>query len=256
MLASRLRDVIKLMMRRNPGFFNPLWSLAYPYVIRRDEKYHGSEYGDRDSAFHTIFTENRWGSAETRSGGGSTVAYTAPLRKSLAALLARLDIKVFLDAPCGDFHWMRHVELPAGARYLGGDIVLPLVEQLQHKYGDERRSFENIDIVKGPLPRADLWLCRDVLFHLPNADIGTVLENFARSDIPLMLTTTYDFPKQNFDVRAGGFRFINLRRPPFTLTRPLTRIPDFVAPEPPRYLALWTREQVAEVLSRDLVSLP
>jgi hypothetical protein len=244
------------MMRRNPALFNRLWSLAYPYVIRRDEKYFGSEYGDRDAAFQTIFAENRWGSAETRSGSGSTFAYTAPLRKSLSSLLARLNVKVFLDVPCGDFNWMRHVDMPEGTSYLGGDIVLPLVEELQEKYGGATRSFRQIDIVEGPLPTADLWLCRDVLFHLPNLDIAAVLENFTRSGIPLMLTTTYDFPKWNADVRAGGFRFINLRRPPFALPRPLTRIPDFVAPEPPRYLALWSREQVAGALSRDLALEP
>jgi hypothetical protein len=246
-LATRLKDAIKLMMRRNPALFNPLWSLAYPYVIRRDEKYNGSEYRDRDQAFQTIFAENRWGEEESRSGRGSTFAYTAPLRKSLTSYLRRLNIKVFLDAPCGDFNWMRHVPLPDGARYIGGDLVAPLVEELQRTQGDATHAFHKIDIVAGELPKADLWLCRDVLFHLPNDDIATVLENFVNSDIPHILTTTYDFPKRNVDVRAGGFRFINLRKAPFMLPRPLAKIPDFVAPEPPRYLALWSREQVAAV---------
>ncbi len=44
--------------------------------------------------------------------------------------------------------------------------------------------------MEGPLPKADLWLCRDVLFHLPNKDVITVLANFANSEIPYLLTTT------------------------------------------------------------------
>ena len=166
------------------------------------------------------------------------------MRKALAKYLKTLNVKVFLDAPCGDFNWMQHVELPEGDLYIGGDIVGRLIEDLQQAHGNPTRSFRKLDIVEGPLPKADLWLCRDVLFHLPNQEVITVLENFANSEIPYLLTTTYNFPKRNEDVRPGGFRFINLQLPPFLLPRPLSRITDFVAPEPPRYLGLWSREQV------------
>jgi hypothetical protein len=46
----------------------------------------------------------------------------------------------------------------------------------------------------------------------------------------------------------GGFRFINLRRSPFDMPRPLLRIQDFIAPEPPRCLGLWSREQIFDVV--------
>jgi hypothetical protein len=116
---------------------------------------------------------------------------------------------------------------------------------LQKEYGNERYSFHTIDIVEEPLPNADLWLCRDLLFHLPNQDIRRVFRNFVAAGIPYILTTTYNFPRKNDDVRPGGFRFINLRLPPFMLPPPLSWCPDFVAPEPPRYLGLWSRDQVA-----------
>jgi hypothetical protein len=243
-----MKQVAKRIMRGCPAVFNPLWAWTYPWIIRRDEKYIGHEYGDRAEAFRTIFEENRWASSESRSGHGSTLAYTQGLRKSLAQYLARFQVECFLDAPCGDFNWMQHVTLPAAARYIGGDIVPELVDGLQRAHGDGRRSFCVIDIVKGPLPPADLWLCRDVLFHLPNDDVARVLVNFAASDISFLLTTTYDFARQNTDVRPGGFRFINLRLAPFCLPKPLARIPDFIVPEPPRYLALWSRAQVLRSL--------
>jgi hypothetical protein len=245
-----MKQAAKRIMLSCPAVFNPLWSLTYPWVIRRDERYFGHEYDDRAEAFRTIYEQNRWASAESRSGRGSTLAYTERLRKALAQCLIRLNVERLLDAPCGDFNWMQHVSLPAATRYLGGDIVPELVEGLQGLYGDGRRSFRIIDIVKGPLPPADLWLCRDVLFHLPNSDILTVLANFAASEISFLLTTTYDFAKQNANVRPGGFRFINLRLAPFGLSRPLARIPDFVVPEPPRFLGLWSRAQVAQSLAR------
>jgi hypothetical protein len=243
-----MRVFLKNLMSSNPAIFNPLWSFLYPWIYRRDGKYFGSEYLNGQQAFQTIFEENRWGSSESRSGRGSTLAYTKPLRRSLERYLRKLDVKVFLDAPCGDFNWMKHVALPDGAYYIGGDIVTSLVHDLQKTYGSEKYSFRKLDIVEQPLPHADVWLCRDVLFHLPNEDIQRVFRNFTASDIPYMLTTTYNFPKKNDDIRAGGFRFINLKLPPFFLPRPLSMLPDFVAPEPPRYLGLWSREHVAAAL--------
>jgi len=244
-----MRNVLKNLMRRNPAIFNPLWTFVYPLIYGRDGKYFGSEYLNGEEAFQTIFEENRWGSSESRSGRGSTVAYTEPLRPLLEHYLKALNVEVFLDVPCGDFNWMRHVTLPRGTRYIGGDILAPLVQDLQQTYGNERYSFHAIDIVEGPLPNADLWLCRDVLFHLPNQDIRRVFGNFVAAAIPYMLTTTYNFSRKNEDVRAGGFRFINLRLPPFMLPPPLSMVSDFVAPEPPRYLGLWSRDQVAAALS-------
>src|SRR5215467_12691036 len=184
-----MRVVLKSLMRRNPGIFNPLWAFLYPFIYRRDGKYFDSEYLNGRQAFQTIFEENRWGSSESPSGRGSTVAYTNPLRPLLERCLKTLNVKVFLDAPCGDFNWMKYVTLPNGTRYIGGDIVVPLVHDLQKNYGSDRYSFHTIDIVEGPLPEAALWLCRDVLFH----------------------------SRKNDDVKAGGFRFINLRLPPFML---------------------------------------
>jgi hypothetical protein len=245
--VGRARDLLKSLMRRNSAIFNPLWEVAFP-LFRSDEIYYGAEYTDRREAFRTIYEQNRWGSCESRSGRGSTLAYTKPLRKSLARYLRKLKVEVLLDAPCGDFNWMRHVRLPDGVRYIGGDIVAPLIDELQRAHGNASYSFRTMDIVEDPLPLADLWICRDVLFHLSNADILWVFENFAASSIPHMLTTTYGFPKSNDDIRSGGFRFINLQLPPFGLPRPLSRTTDFVAPEPPRYLGLWSREQVAAAL--------
>ncbi|MBV8765448.1 MAG: class I SAM-dependent methyltransferase [Hyphomicrobiales bacterium] len=249
MIGAHLKNLAKLAMRNSPTLANPLWALAYPYIIRRDGTYFGSEYSDRASAFEQIFDENRWLSCESRSGRGSTLEYTKPLRRSLAKCLKDLGVRTFLDAPCGDFNWMQHVELPEGTNYIGGDILGRLVEELQQRYGGASRSFRQMDIVEGPLPKADLWLCRDVLFHLPNQDVITVFHNFANSEIPFLLTTTYNFPKRNEDIRPGGFRFINLQIPPFHLPRPLSRITDFIAPEPPRYLGLWSKDQVRAALN-------
>ena len=242
-----MNRIVRSIFRQNARIFNPLWMVAYPYV-RRTSGYVPSTFETSEAAFSHIYTNNGWGSEETRSGFGSTLEYTAPLRKSLEELLRRLHVRTFLDAPCGDFNWMRHVQLPPDAKYIGSDIVRPLITNLQARYGDSRYQFVVTDIVRGHLPAADLWLCRDVLFHLPTNEIVATLRNFSHSRIPFILTTTYDFEKENPDVQPGGFRYINLNRHPFLLPRPRLRIADFTAPDPPRFMGLWTREEVAAAL--------
>jgi hypothetical protein len=209
-----MRVFVKSLMRCKPALFSPLWACLYPLIYRRDGKYFGSEYPDSQQAFQTIFEENRWGSHESRSGRGSTLEYTNLLRPALERHLEKLRVGVSLDAPCGDFNWMKCVTLPHGTQYIGGDIIASLVNNLQKKYGSERYAFRAMDIVEGPLPNAHLWLCRDVLFHLPNQAILRVFRNFVAATIPYILTTTYNFPKKNDDIKAGGFRFINLRLRP------------------------------------------
>ena len=242
-----MRKQIKSMINKHSSIFNPIWPLVYP-LVRRVDGYIASSRSDNQSAFNAIYEENYWGSSESRSGPGSTVEYTKALRKSLEKLTLDLRIGVLLDAPCGDFNWMQHVRLPDNCRYIGGEIVAPLVAELERVHAGPSRHFRLLDIVNDELPEADLWLCRDVLFHLPTADIIKTLKNFTKSNITHLLTTTFDFQKFNDDVKPGGFRCINLRKPPFSLPKPILKISDFVAPAPPRYLALWSHDQVAASL--------
>jgi hypothetical protein len=243
-----MRQYLRRLMEQNPRVFNPIWEKIYP-LVRQGHGEVVSEFSDNDAAFSKIYADNIWGNTESLSGWGSTLSYTAVMRQHLERLLSQMDVRIFLDAPCGDLNWMQHVRLPTGVAYVGGDIVTDLIAALGERYAaDPSRSFIELDIVKGSIPPADLWLCRDVLFHLTTGDAIATLGNFARSNVPFILTTTYDFVKANIDIRPGGFRFLNLMQPPFNLPKPRTKMPDFLAPAPPRYLALWSREEVAAAL--------
>lgn len=235
-----MKSTIIRLAQAAPALSNPIWRAIYPN-FRRNEYWSGEEYDDRASAFDTIYQENRWGSDESRSGRGSTMAQTQLLRRELPLLFQRLGVTTFLDAPCGDFYWMRHV--PMGqTHYIGGDIVPDLIGKLKREHPD--RDFRVMDIVEGPIPKADLWLCRDTLFHLPNADVQKVLTLAAHSGVRFFLMTTYPFAEENRDIKAGGFRFLNLQAAPFNLPPPILSIDDFSVPEPPRVLGLWSAEQL------------
>jgi len=209
---------------------------------------------DLQSRFTRIYETNYWGSAESASGEGSTLAYTARLRAELPALLARYQIRRVFDAPCGDFNWMRELlRTTPLERYTGADIVAPMIESLVRSDGSETTRFLHLDITRGPFPSADLWICRDCLFHLSYADIRRALQAFVASGIPYLLTTTHRNPDGyfiNVDIRSGDFRRIDLFAPPFNLPRDvLCSIDDWHEPEPPRQMCLWTADQVRWALS-------
>ncbi len=61
--------------------------------------------------FAKAYDTYQWGSQESRSGQGSELAATENLRAYLPELFERLNVRTFLDAPCGDWNWMREVDL-------------------------------------------------------------------------------------------------------------------------------------------------
>jgi len=207
---------------------------------------------DAQARFTDIFQRRGWGPMESASGYGSSVAYTGPLRAALPGLFARLGVRRLLDAPCGDFNWMRLVVESNDIEYLGGDIVEPLIAQNRARHqGLPRVSFMQLDITREPLPAADLMICRDCLFHLSYADALAFLRNFADSSIPWLLTTTHMNAGQfvNRDIETGDFRRIDLFQPPFSLPAAVIwRVEDWMPPEPMREMCVWSREQVAQAL--------
>src|SRR3954469_18971771 len=80
--------------------------------------------------FRHVYRNNIWGDPETVSGPGSGVARTAAFRDQFANLLIQLGTRSLLDAGCGDFNWMKEVQLPVG-QYFGIDIVPELIAKNQ-----------------------------------------------------------------------------------------------------------------------------
>lgn len=216
-------------------------------IPRAFENPAGSAAADRTQAFEDIYHHNGWGSAESVSGVGSEKTRTASYVARLSTEFDRLQIRSFIDAPCGDLNWI----IPAiGARrYIGGDIAPSLVAQLRQRYPDlELRVF---DICRDAFPDVDAWHCRDCLFHLPLASIRLALENFAGSSIPYAFMTTHRaiVHHTNLDVPNGGFRYLDLERAPIALPRPISYIKDYrLGLDFPRYVGVWTREQVRSAL--------
>lgn len=170
------------------AFHRVLRYLLQPLRAKRQSKkiFQSSNIEDR---FTEIYRLNHWGSRESVSGPGSTMEHTELVRHQLPALFDIFFIKTVLDAPCGDFRWMKLVLDHSDITYIGGDIVKPLIEELRTHNTNARSTFIHLDITTDPFPSADLWICRDCLFHFSFKDTFRALERYIESGIPYLLTT-------------------------------------------------------------------
>jgi len=193
-------------------------------------------------AFTRHYERRDWDEPETVSGRGSSLKSTATIRRELPCLFADLGIRSVVDAGCGDFYWFSTLPIELDS-YLGIEVVEGLAATNQERYGEQRRRFTSLDIIRDPLPSADLILCRDVLVHLKNRQVAAALRNFRRSGSQYLLTTTFTGKRQNIDIPLGGWRPLNLELPPFELGSPLAVISEAESVEDSRYtdksLALW-----------------
>ncbi|WP_167631295.1 class I SAM-dependent methyltransferase [Mariprofundus ferrooxydans] len=171
--------------------------------------------------FSKIFDANIFGGVDSRSGGGSDMEQTALIRRVLPDLVKELGIQTFVDAPCGDWHWMKSIDLGV-EKYIGIDIVDSIIENNKREFGNSTTRFISLNLAEDPLPRADMIFCRDCLVHLTFADIHNVIANFKKSGTKYLLTTTFAEREYNLDLAdAGGmWRTLNLELPPFNFPSP------------------------------------
>ncbi|WP_294606324.1 class I SAM-dependent methyltransferase [uncultured Roseovarius sp.] len=191
------------------------------------------------------------------SGFGSTLENTERLRAALPDLFRRYKIKTFVDAPCGDWFWMQHVDLDR-VQYIGADISSQIIEANKTNHSGPNRTFLHLDITSDPLPDGDLLMCRDCLFHLKTWLRWEFFRNFAKSNNKYLLTTVVQTP-QNRNLRNNGkFAAFNPMNEPYNFPKPKEIIPETadhldieeMTKENTEYRHrasfLWSRKQIAD----------
>lgn len=172
-----------------------------------------------ESVFRKIYHSRKQQNLETVSGPGSTLEQTAAVAKIISSVVHQYEIKRILDIPCGDFNWMKHVDL-SGVFYHGADILNELVELNQKNFGGKDRLFETMDLLRDNLTAADVLLCRDCLVHFSFKHIRLAIANIKRSGATYLLTTTFPGQK-NRDITTGDWFMLNLQAKPFAFPEPL-----------------------------------
>jgi hypothetical protein len=244
-LSRRIILTIKLV-----GFFATLFKIIkYPYIffLRKVKIKKVLAHSSIKQRFAAIYHSNYWDDTHSLSGSGSNLKSTKRVIKQLPVLIKKFNINSILDAPCGDFYWMKNVLNKVNVNYLGGDIVGKIVNSNNSKYKSKKINFTKINIISDALPSAQLMICRDCLFHLSNDSIKLFLDNFLNSNIKYLLTTTHynnaDF--KNTDIKDGNFRLLDLFSAPFNFDKDvLYQIDDWIDGYNPRGMILLSREQI------------
>ncbi len=205
---------LKEMLKGVPGLQS-----AYRFARHRYESAQ-LEGKAPDAVFSEIWSGNKWGGTDSVSGRGSDLKQTEVVRETLPRVFREYGVKSMLDVPCGDFHWMRHVDL-SGVDYVGGDIVAELVERNAAQYAAGNVSFRKLNLLEDELPKVDLVFCRDCLVHLSFEHVFAALNRICASGSTYLLTTTFVDRKKNVDIATGNWRTLNVQVAPFEFPEPL-----------------------------------
>ncbi len=158
----------------------------------------------------------------SKSGPGSTVGFSQPYRKFVESFIASGQggpIKTIIDLGCGDMTVMGNVEL-RDVEYIGVDVIAARIEQNRKLYEHrEDMTFACEDLRRFTL-EADLILCKDVLQHWSTGEIAEWLERLksCSSQFRYALITNCNYgPTVNQAISTGGWRALDLTKPPFNI---------------------------------------
>jgi hypothetical protein len=178
--------------------------------------------------FTGIYEQHLWGGTgdDYCSGSGSSDLHASRYASAVNSLIAEKGTTTVIDLGCGDFRCGRAIRRE-GVTYVGIDIVDGLIRRNAKAYGDDSTSFMCLDIVADPLPDGDLCLIRQVLQHLSNAQIASVLQK-TRKYRYVLVTEHYPAPfvtcRPNLDkphgpdTRIYDDSAVCLDQPPFNVS--------------------------------------
>ncbi|MDX1545003.1 MAG: class I SAM-dependent methyltransferase, partial [Christiangramia sp.] len=150
------------------------------------------------AAMEQVYSMNLWGAgdAEFYSGTGSHhPQLIRPYIEVVASFLKSFKRPpAVCDLGCGDFNVGKEL-LQYSAKYTGVDIVEPLIAYNTKNFRRENLEFHCLDIAADPLPAGDIAILRQVLQHLSNAEVATILEKLG--DFKYLILTEH-LPEGDF----------------------------------------------------------
>ena len=177
-------------------------------------------------AFQTIYRTKAWGGRERifSSGDGSRGLVADKYCEWVIRFIKENHIQHVVDLGCGDFVVGQTIVDSTAICYTGIDIVPDLIAYLKRTVHNSRVSFECCDIINDPLPKADLYLIRQVLQHLSNEQIAKVLRNLESAsqiliseDVPIRPKTINRDKAHGPDVRSFYGSGVYIDEPPFSM---------------------------------------
>ena len=164
--------------------------------------------------FSKIYKEDLW---QGGSGAGSKLENVEGYVTYLQKYIDRSEINTVLDLGCGDWQFSKFLDL-SSVSYLGVDVVESVIESNNNLYASSNIKFLNHDITTYEIPEVDLIICKDVLQHLCNNDVDTVVKKIIKSSKFSLITNDFTLTDVfNKDIDNGEYRCLDLRLSPFYL---------------------------------------
>ncbi len=176
-------------------------------------------------AMEQVYERNLWGGNQSDFYSGEGSHHPEIVNPYLAAVISFLTSfespLTVCDLGCGDFNigkeLVKHTQ-----KYVAVDIVPSLITRNKEKFKADNLEFQCLDISVANLPSADCAILRQVLQHLSNAEIQSIVNKLAAFNYVIL---TEHIPEGAFmpnkDIISGqGNRLkkqsgVNLLAPPF-----------------------------------------
>lgn len=178
-------------------------------------------------AMEQVYELNLWGGNNSSfySGDGSYNANIVdPYLKVVLSFLNSFDKPLnVVDLGCGDFNIGNQL-MGSVKNYIAVDIVEKLIERNKKIFNSNNLEFYSLDIAKDSLPDGDCAILRQVLQHLSNKEVNSIIQKLFNYKY-VLLTEHIPVGKfhPNIDVISGqGIRLkknsgLDLFSPPFDL---------------------------------------
>lgn len=151
------------------------------------------------AAMTQIYENNLWGGekSEFYSGLGSHQPETVnPYITVVSAFLKDFETPpVVCDLGCGDFNIGKEL-VKYSKKYIAIDIVPNLILHNRKEFKADNLEFRALDIATDVLPSGDVAILRQVLQHLSNAEIQSVVENLYAFKYIIL---TEHIPEEDFE---------------------------------------------------------
>ena len=169
---------------------------------------------DNKKVFSKIYKEGLWNEG---SGDGSKIENVREYVDVLQKYIDKPEIKTVIDLGCGDWQFSKFLDL-SSVLYLGVDVVDSVIDSNIDLYSASNIDFISRDIITYELPQVDLIICKDVLQHLSNRDVISVLIKIIKSSKFALITNDFN-PEStsNIDIENGDYRYLDLTLSPFFL---------------------------------------
>jgi SAM-dependent methyltransferase len=210
-----LRDRIQRFVKRNSVIRKFLRKIKHSLVTPNHKQ-----------IFSDIYKNRRWGTdnkSEFYSGDGSDEEYSIPYVRVISDFIEQNGVRTVVDLGCGDFRVGKRIIQLNKIKYIGVDVVEDLIRYNSETSKEGDIQFLYADIVRDTLPEGDLCLLRQVLQHLSNRDIKTILRKCKKykhlivtEHQPIHLTDAPNIDKEpNGSIRYYSGSGVYLDKPPY-----------------------------------------